>query len=603
MDKKSLACKDNYSCEAFNALSIIDSYLSRLDWKIKENSNLGYSLQGLNNHIVSQTIEQYWLTKLYDDDIGNAHKTGELHLHDLNYLGAYCCGWDLHDLFLQGFCGAPGKTESKPPSHFSPALGQIVNFFYTLQGESAGAQAFSSFDTLLAPFIRYDNLSYSQVKQCIQEFLFNINMPTRVGFQTPFTNITMDLTPSPAFAKMPVIIGGKPQRETYKDFQHEMNMLNRAFCEVMLEGDRKGMVFTFPIPTYNITKDFDWDNPELDLLWEMTAKYGVPYFANFVNADLNPEDVRSMCCRLRLDNRELRKRGGGLFGANPLTGSIGVVTLNLPQAAYKAKGNKQQFFATLDRLIALARKSLTIKRDIIEKFTQAGLYPYAQHYLQKVNQAQGSYWGNHFNTIGVIGMHEACMNLLGKPLNSAQGSQLAKETLEHIKEQLAHFQEQDGHLYNLEATPGEGTTCRLARLDKKLFPDAYFSGKNAPFYTNSTHLPVDYTHDIFDALSHQDALQTLYTGGTVFHGFIGERINDITTLKQLIKKIFHTFSLPYITISPTFTICPEHGYIAGEHHRCPFSQESKKTMPTNTIPKKESDIHEPKQTRQEQLSL
>lgn len=587
---------------AFDSFSVIDDYLSRLDWKINENSNLGYSLQGLNNHIMSQAIEHYWLTKLYDEDISAAHKNGEFHLHDLNYLGAYCCGWDLYDLLCQGFCGARGKTESNPPKHFSPALGQIVNFFYTLQGESAGAQAFSNFDTLLAPFIRYDKLSYHEVKQHMQEFVFNMNTPTRVGFQTPFTNITMDLTPSSAFAKMPVIIGGKPQKETYGEFQAEMDLLNRAFCEVMLEGDRKGMVFTFPIPTYNITKDFNWDAPELGILWEMTAKYGIPYFANFINADMNPEDVRSMCCRLRLDNRELRKRGGGLFGANPLTGSIGVVTINLPRAAHTAQGNSELFFAHIDRLVALARKSLLVKREIIEKFTNAGLYPYARHYLQKVKHARGSYWANHFNTIGVIGMHEACMNLIGQPIQSDQGAALAHKTLTHIREKLSAYQEEDDTLYNLEATPGEGTTCRLARLDKACFPTAYFSGKNVPFYTNSTHMPVDFTHDIFDALKHQDDLQTLYTGGTVFHGFIGERIDNPDMVKRLIKKIFCTFKLPYITISPTFSICPEHGYIAGEHHRCPYHEA---TEPITNIKPTERSPYETgnQRTKQQQTSI
>jgi len=589
---------NNKKARPSDAFSHIDGYLSRLDWKIKENSNLSYSLQGLNNHIVSETIKEYWLTKLYDTEIAQAHKDGDLHLHDLNFLGAYCCGWDLYDLLLHGFCGAPGKTESKPPRHFSPALGQVVNFFYTLQGEAAGAQAFSSFDTLLAPFIRYDNLSYAHVKQYMQEFLFNINMPTRVGFQTPFTNITMDLTPSAAFANMPVIIGGQEQKETYKEFQHEMNMLNRAFCEVMLEGDRKGMVFTFPIPTYNLTKDFNWDDPELNPLWEMTAKYGVPYFANFVNADLDPSDVRSMCCRLRLDNRELKKRGGGLFGANPLTGSIGVVTLNLPRAAHIAHSDKQAFFNRIDQLIAIARKSLTVKREIIEKFTLAGLYPYSQFYLKKVYEAQKRYWGNHFNTIGIIGMHEACMNLLGVPVSAPEGRDFAHETLTYIREKLSELQEQDGFLYNLEATPGEGATYRLALCDKQTFPEIYTSGDTTPYYTNSTHLPVDYTHDIFQALTHQDALQTLYTGGTVFHGFLGERIDNIQTLKSLIKKIVYTFNLPYFTISPTFSICPEHGYIPGEHYQCPMHTK-KQTVETQT----EKEYHEPRRNTQKQHTL
>jgi ribonucleoside-triphosphate reductase len=415
-----------------------------------------------------------------------------------------------------------------------------------------------------------------------------MNMPTRVGFQTPFTNISLDLTPSPLFSKMPVTIGNKPRTETYGEFQFEMDMFNRAFCEVMLEGDRKGSVFTFPIPTYSITKDFNWDNPNLDTLWEMTAKFGIPYFSNFVNSDLNPEDARSMCCRLRLDNRELRKRGGGLFGANPLTGSLGVVTLNLPRAAYTAHGNKEAFFAEIERLLLIARESLRIKREVIETLTDKGLYPYSKYYLRKIYQARKSYWANHFNTVGVLGMHEAGLNLIGKPIQSDEGRDLAIETMLLIRERLAQFQD-DGNMYNLEATPGEGTTCRFAKCDKKEFSDAYFSGTETPYYTNSTNLPVDYTHDLFDALQHQDTLQTLYTGGTVFHGFLGERIDDPQLAKQLVKKVIHQFKLPYFSLTPTFSICPEHGYIKGEHYTCPYTDSSTQ-QPSQQQP--ERSIHE-----------
>lgn len=549
-------------------LSIMDDYLHERDWKVKENSNMGYSLQGLNNHIISAASKEYWLNKVYDKEIAAAHQRGEINIHDLGLLSTYCCGWDLYDLLCQGFRGVVGKTESGPPRHFRVALGQIVNFLYTLQGEAAGAQAFSNFDTLLAPFIRYDNLSYAEVKQAMQEFIFLMNIPTRVGFQAPFTNVTMDLKVPSVYKDNPVIIGGKPQKETYKEFQKEMDWFNSAFCEVMIDGDFSGKVFTWPIPTYNITKDFDWDNANLKSLWHMTAKYGIPYFSNFINSDLNPEDARSMCCRLRLDNRELRKRGGGLFGSNPMTGSIGVVTLNLPRAAYMAQGNKERFFANINRLLEISCRSLIIKREAIEYFTEKGLYPYTKHYLKKVKEARGSYWANHFNTIGILGMHEAGLNLIQEPIHSPAGKKLAVETLTFIREKILEYQH-DGSMYNLEATPGEGTTYRFARLDKKEFPFAHFKGKRVPYYTNSTHLPVDHTPDIFDALMHQDDLQTLYTGGTVLHGFIGERIDDPELAKKMVKKIAENFRLPYFTLTPTFSVCPEHGYMAGEHHTCP----------------------------------
>lgn len=879
---------------------LIEGYLKQVDWRVKENSNMAYSLQGLNNHVASAVSSHYWLNKIYPAEVREAHLNADLHLHDLQILAAYCCGWDLKDLLLRGFGGAIGKVESKPAKHFRVALGQIVNFFYTLQGETAGAQAFSSFDILLAPFIRYDKMTYQEVKQCLQEFLFNMNVPTRVGFQclsedteiltpggwashedlksgdiirtfniktkkienqkvegifrkeyhgkmfnlknriqdqlispshrvvrkvfqsdnyilepieetiklkspfiipiagqntnkdvaindeqiklmawiiaegtverpgkyrccyrvsiyqskernpenykeiikllkhfklyfdehessslgcpvkqirlnaessrqihqwfgtkdsvafippallnfserqaklflqtylkadgfenckiattdleildglqamavnagygftvlirkptigkkdifvlrliahqetyiqevkevdykgiiwcphtknetviarrkgkvfitgnTPFTNITMDLLPSKYVAQEGVIIGGAPQKETYGEFQPEIDTLNRAFAEVMLEGDAKGRVFTFPIPTYNITKDFNWSNPVLDPVWEMTAKYGVPYFSNFINSDMSPDDARSMCCRLRLDNRELRKKGGGLFGANPLTGSIGVVTINLARLGYLAK-TKEIFFQRLARLMEIAKTSLEIKREAIERFTEQGLYPYSKFYLSIVKERFGQYWKNHFNTIGINGMNEAALNFLGvdKHLATTEGHEFAKETLDFMRERLGKYQEETNNLYNLEATPAEGTSYRFARKDKEMYPDiicaneaAYRAQKADPYYTNSSHLPVNHTDDIFEALKFQDDLQTRYTGGTVLHGFLGERVSSGEATKHLVKKIAENFHLPYYTLTPTFSVCPQHGYLAGEHFFCPKCDE------------------------------
>jgi len=553
-----------------DGINLIEEYLGNEDWRVKENSNMSFSLQGLNCHVSSSVVARYWLEKLYPQEIADAHKEGDFHIHDLGCLSAYCVGWDLYDLLLRGFGGVYGKVESKPPKHFRTALGQIVNFFYTLQGETAGAQAFSNFDTLLAPFVRYDKLSYQEVKQCMQEFLFNLNVPTRVGFQTPFTNLTFDLKPSKIFAKMNVIIGGKLQEETYEEFQKEMAMINRAFCELMIEGDARGRIFTFPIPTYNITKDFDWDNPEYDPLWEMTRKYGIPYFANFVNSDMDPEDARSMCCRLRLDQRELRKRGGGLFGANPLTGSIGVVTINLPRLGYLSTC-EEEFFERLERLLDLAKISLEIKRKVIEDFTEKGLYPYSKVYLEGVKQARGQYWINHFSTIGVIGMNEMCINFLGKPIYDPDAKAFAIKVLQFIREKIAQFQEETGNLYNLEATPAEGTSYRLAKIDKKRFPEIKTAGtESTPYYTNSCHLPVSYTDDIFEILNHQDDLQVLFTGGTVVHLFVGEEIWDKKIVKELIKTVVENYRIPYFSITPTFSICPVHGYLPGKHEFCPY---------------------------------
>ena len=539
-------------------IALVDNYLKQLDWRVNENSNMSYSIQGLNNYIASEISKNYWLNKIYPAEIKNAHLNGDIHIHDLNIISVYCVGWDLKDLLTEGFTGVKGKVESAPAKHFRTALGQVVNFMYTMQGEAAGAQAFSNFDTLLAPFIRYDNLTYEQVKQAMQEFVFNMNVPTRVGFQTPFTNITMDLTVPSYYAEQPVIIGGELMEETYKDFQKEMDMLNKAFFEVMMKGDNSGRVFTFPIPTYNITKDFDWDNENIKGLWEMAAKYGIPYFSNFINSDMSPEDARSMCCRLRIDNRELEYRGGGLFGSNPLTGSVGVVTINLPKIAENSE-TKGEFMAKLAEKMELAKESLEIKRALLEDLTDKNLYPYTKFYLRDIKSRFGVYWKNHFSTIGLIGMNEACLNLLADDIGSFRGKQFALEVMDFMRGKIIEFQKETGHNYNLEATPGEGTSYRLAKLDREKYP----------YYTNSTQLPVNYTDDIFEVLDHQDDLQTKYTGGTVVHIFAGERIHNIETMKNLVKKVCNNYHLPYFTFSPTFSTCPNHGYIAGEHFTCP----------------------------------
>ncbi len=555
-------------------VGLVDQYLDKLDWKVNENSNMSYSLQGLNNYISTEVTKIYWLNKIYPPEVREAHVNGDIHVHDLGLLSVYCVGWDLQDLLMQGFHGASGKMESSPAKHFRTALGQIVNFFYTLQGEAAGAQAFSNFDTLLAPFIRYDNLKYVDVKQALQEFVFNVNVPTRVGFQTPFTNLTLDLNVPSHLADQAVIYGGALRAETYKDFQAEMDVLNKAFLEVMLEGDAKGRVFTFPIPTYNITEDFDWDNPNLELLWKITAKYGVPYFANFVNSDMSPDDARSMCCRLRLDNRELRKRGGGLFGASPQTGSAGVVTINLPRLGYLSK-NSEEFFARLEKLMDVAKESLEIKRKVLEEFTESGLYPYSRYYLRNIKKRLSQYWQNHFSTIGLVGTNEACLNLFGESISTEKGQKFAGEVLDFMREKLVRYQAETGSNYNLEATPAEGVSYRMARIDKDKYQDIicanesdYQNGKE-PFYTNSTHLPVNYSDDIFEVLDIQDGLQTKYTGGTVLHIFVGERIQDPEALKQFVRTVCQKYRLPYFTISPTFSVCPSCGYVAGEHALCP----------------------------------
>ena len=557
-----------------NIPKLIEDYVAQGDWRIKENSNMAYSLQGLNNYLSGYIESQYWLNTIYDDDIKQAHNNGDFHIHDLSMLSTYCCGWDLMDLLKVGFCGVSGKIESLPPKHFGTALGQIVNFLYTLQGEAAGAVAFSNFDTLLAPFVRYDKLSYQEVKQEMQTFIFNMNVPTRSGFQSTFSNITMDLQCPSHIASFPVIIGGEYQTETFSQFQNEMDMINKAFCEIMMEGDSKGRILSFPIPTYNLTKTFDWENPNLEILWKMTAKLGIPYFSNFINSDMNPDDAFSMCCRLRLDLSELKSRGGGLFGANPLTGSINVSTINLPRAAYLVKdldGDKEQnFFKHIDGLLELCRRQMKIKRNFLEDLTEKGLYPYCKFYLRQVKQRSGNYWTNHFNTIGILGAHEAMINLIGKGIDSPEGQRITLNLLNYIREKLIRFQEEDNQIYNLEATPGESTTFRFAKKDLKDFVDIVTSGcKTAPYYTNSTNLPVNHTNDIFEALDHQDKYLVLYTGGSVSHGFLGEAIDDPNVCKKLVRTIAENYHLPYFSITPTFSVCPTHGYFSGEHKSCP----------------------------------
>ena len=554
---------------------LMGNYINGSDWRVRENSNMAYSLQGLNNHVASEVSSRYWLNKLYPKEVRDAHVRGDFHLHDLQLLGPYCVGWDFQDLLIKGFTGVPGKISSKPARHLRTALGQLANFLYTMQGESAGANAISNFDTLLAPFVWKDRLSYQEVKQAIQEFIFNMNVPTRVGFQAPFTNITLDLTVPPTFASEAVIVGGKPIGKQYKDFQKEMNLVNQAFAEVMFEGDAQGRVFTWPIPTYNITRDFEWGNGVLKSIWEMTAKYGVPYFSNFINSDMKPEDARSMCCRLRLDKRELKKRGGGYFGANPLTGSIGVVTLNLSRIGFLAKDEKG-YFARLERLMKITRDSLLTKRQTLERLTEQGLYPYSRFYLAGIKKRFGGYWRNHFNTIGINGMNESLVNFMNQDIGSDKGRRFAIKVLDFMRKRIANYQQQSNELFNLEATPAEGTTYRFATLDKKLYPQIVVANEKdvqengaEPYYTNSTQLPVGYTDDIFEALELQDELQTKYTGGTVLHGYLGEALQKGEMAKLLVKKIAENYRLPYYTLTPTFSICQSHGYLKGKQEICP----------------------------------
>ncbi len=544
----------------FDVDRIINGYIAQHDWRVQENANIGYSFSGLYMHCAGNVIIWHVLNNVYPKEISLAHIEGDFHLHNLTMgIVGYCAGWSLRQLLIEGFNGVTGKIESGPAKHFSTALGQLVNFLGTLQNEWAGAQAVSSFDTYLAPFVAYDRLSYKEVKQRLQEFIYSLNVSSRWGGQTPFTNITLDWTVPEDLKDEPVIIGGKPQKDCYGDFQEEMDMINRALLELYLEGDFKSRVFTFPIPTYNITRDFDWENGNVDLLFEMTAKFGLPYFQNFINSDLSPRDVRAMCCHLQLDLRELRKKTGALFGAGEMTGSVGVVTINLPRIGYLSK-DEDEFFENLERLMYLAKESLEIKRRVVQRNIDEGLLPYTRRYLGTLE--------HHFSTIGLVGMNEACLNLFGESIASKTGHKFAIKVLKFMRDKLKEYQEETGHLFNLEATPAEGTCYRLARIDKQKFRDIKTAGKQEPYYTNSTWLPVSYTDDIAFIVKHQEPLQTLYTGGTVLHLFLGENIGG-EAAKALVKKIFTKSRIPYLTLTPTFSICPNHGYIAGEHFTCP----------------------------------
>jgi len=569
-EKRRGAREDNALIGA--TISLFNKYLSDDDFAVKNNANAQKSVMGLNNFVREEFTKKYWLNEIYPFEISEAHRSGAFHLHDLGFFGAYCVGWDVKQILMLGFTGVPRKVSSKPPKSLRVALSQISNATFTFQGESAGAQAWSSFDTYLAPFIRHENLSYKQVKQDLQSFVFNMNIATRVGFQCPFSNITLDITCPKALRDEAVIIGGEAQEQTYGEFQAEMDMFNKAFCEVMLEGDANGRVFSFPIPTINVTKELDWNSPVMDSVMAMTCKYGIPYFANFINSDLNPDDAVSMCCRLRLDVSELKKRGGGLFGANPLTGSIGVVTINLPRLGYKSE-TEEEFFEGLARLSDFAKNSLEIKRKVVEEQTVNGLYPYSAFYLKGVKEKTGGYWSNHFSTIGIVGMNECILNAkflkADGGIESKIGNAFAIKIMHFMREKMLAYQAETGHIYNLEATPAEGVSPRLAIIDKKRYPDIITAGGNTPYYTNSTQLPVTFTDDIFKAVKLQDELQSLYTGGTVLHLYTGEKLEDKEAIKNLIQKIFKNNKMPYISITPTFSICPEHGYLAGEQWKCP----------------------------------
>ncbi|SUD85695.1 anaerobic ribonucleoside triphosphate reductase [Stutzerimonas stutzeri] len=549
--------------------SSMNEYLSREDWRVRANANQGYSLGGLILNVSGKVTANYWLDEVYSPEIGTAHREADLHIHDLDMLAGYCAGWSLRSLLNEGFNGIPGRVEAGPPKHLSSALGQMVNFLGTLQNEWAGAQAFSSFDTYLAPFVRKDNLSYGEIRQAIQEFIYNLNVPSRWGTQTPFTNLTFDwVCPEDLREQIPYI-GGEEMPFAYGDLQAEMELINRAYIEVMQAGDGLGRVFTFPIPTYNITHDFPWDSENADRLFEMTARYGLPYFQNFLNSDMQPNQVRSMCCRLQLDVRELLKRGGGLFGSAEQTGSLGVVTINCARLGYLHQGDRRGLYEHLDALLEMAKESLEVKRKVIQHHMDAGLYPYTKRYLGTLR--------NHFSTIGVNGLHEMVRNFSedAEGLHTPAGRALAIELLDHVRAVLVRFQEETGHLYNLEATPAEGTTYRFAKEDRKRFPDILQAGTaEAPYYTNSSQLPVGFTDDPFEALALQDELQTKYTGGTVLHLYMAEQISSAQACKNLVRKALGRFRLPYLTVTPTFSICPVHGYLAGEHEFCPKCDET-----------------------------
>lgn len=558
----------------------MDGYLAQSDWRVNENANVNFSLGGLILHNSGTITANYWLNNIYSKEVADAHKHASFHIHDLSMFSGYCAGWSLRQLIQEGLGGVTDKITSKPAKHLSTLVNQIVNFLGILQNEWAGAQAFSSFDTYLAPFVKVDNLSEQQVRQCIQSYVYGVNTPSRWGSQAPFTNITLDWTCPEDLKNKKAIVGGKEQDFTYGDCQEEMNIINRQFIKIMLEGDAEGRGFGYPIPTYNITKDFDWDSENAKLLFEMTSQYGTPYFQNFINSDLDPSDVRSMCCRLRLDKRELRKRGGGLFGSDEFTGSLGVVTINLPQIGYLAK-TQEEFYKRLDYLMDLAKESLCVKRKVIQKLYDGGLFPYTKRYLKTLN--------NHFNTIGLCGMNECCLNFLGCDITTSKGKQFAEEILTHMRQRMSDYQEKTGELFNLEATPAESTSYRLARHDKEQYPDIITSGTTDPYYTNSSQLPVDYTTDIFEALDHQESLQTKYTGGTVFHTFVGEQIKDWKNCQNLVRTVFTNYKIPYLTISPVYSICPIHGYLSGEHFECPKCKAEKEKELKEKIRKLEEE--------------
>ena len=545
-------------------------YLGGDDFAVKNNANFQRSVSALNLHLCESVTKEYCLNNVYSKEIAAAHRNGDFHIHDLGFFGPYCVGWDLRQLLLLGFTGVEGKISSAPAKHLRAALGQIVNATFALQNEAAGAQAWSSFDTYIAPFVRYDDLSDAELEQLMQEFLHNLNVASRAGFQCPFSNITLDVVCPSILQDVPVVIGGELQESTYGEYQSEIERIDLAFCKVMLAGDSQGRVFSFPIPTINITKATKWQSPVMTQITKLAAKYGIPYFANYVNSDLSPEDATSMCCRLRLDLRELKKRGGGLFGSNPLTGSIGVVTLNLARLGYLAESEKD-FFARLDRLTDLARNSLEIKRELVEKQTDNGLYPYSAFYLQSVKQRTGGYWNHHFNTIGIVGMHECLLNLKKVGIQTVIGQRFAIKVMHYLRSKLSEYQEVTGHMYNLEATPAESAASRLAKIDRQQYPAIITAGtEEAPYYTNSTQLPVGYTDDLLTMIKLQDELQSLYTGGTVVHLYTGEKLDDVEAVKLLIQKIFNCCQMPYISITPTFSICSVHGYLAGEHWQCPI---------------------------------
>lgn len=554
---------------------LVENYLKQNDWRVNENANMAYSLQGLNNYIREEITKYYWMNYIYPKEVAEAHVDGRFHLHDSGSLSGYCMGLDLEDLLEVGFYAGPGKVRSAAPKHLRAALGQLVNLMYSASGEFAGACAVSNLDTLMAPFIYYDNLDKDGVKQAVQEFIFNMNVPTRVGYQSVFSNCTLDFTVPKHMAEKPVLVGGKRMDKKYKEFQKEMDIFNECFFEVMNTGDADGRIFSFPIPTVNVTKDFDWDNPRFNALWENTAKYGQSYFCNYISSDMDPADAMSMCCRLRIDKRELKHKGG-LFGANPLTGSVSVCTINFPRLGYLHKNDEAGFFKELDEVLTLAKTALETRRKYVEEQTANGLYPIMKYYLRKTFARFGEYWTNHFSTIGTLGMNECLLNMFGYGIGDERGREFALKVMNHLREKAVEFQVETGHQYNVEQSPAESTSYRLAKIDKKKYKDIIVADNEtvekegaAPFYTNSTQLPVNYTDDVFELLDNQSDINALYTGGSVQHLYLGEKVKDISVMKDFIKTAFAQYTIPYISITPTFSICPVHGYLAGEHTHCP----------------------------------